>query len=541
MSGRWAAAARGEGEDGAYLVLYALVTVAVFAMAALVLDLAAIRQDRRSVRLSADLAATAGAADMEVLDPLGAVKACRASWAYVVANTRGLTAAAPNCAATFAGPCVSTVARSVVVTAPPYRVEIVNPVPNGHPFMQRELNRGDLDQATTISDGNPCERVGVGIRRSRDAAFGPVIGFMGAVTDVHAVARSAPETTSGIFASVAALAPTGCDIVVVDGLDELRIGSATSPGLVWLDSDAAGCVAGQHLVNPVTGMVTVTAPGGGSGAFSAWAATLGRGGFVLPPPPKTSPSVAGTADRPALRDPFDDRYDCSDASCAPNPPAITQLRAALGGPGPPAGYAPLADCSGAVPPLPGVNYFVTCAQITGSLTFTGDVVFANAVDIANSACLAVNSTGCGGLAVLNRDSVVFVRSGSFTKRGGSGLFLNRTFVHTNGPLVFEPGNGSVVWTSPTSGNFEDLLIWSETPVASVVDEQRAAWQMVGAAFLPNSTFELRATTPPPKPVPVLELQVYAQTFLATGNGRLDLAPRIDRGVIIPIRAVRLIR
>lgn len=536
-----AATRRGAGEEGAYLVLYALVTVAVFAMAALVLDLAAIRQDRRAARLSADLAATAGAADMEVLDPLAAVSACQAAWDYVVANTRGLTASAPDCAAAFASACVPSAARNVVVTAAPFRVEIVNPVPDSHPFMQRELNRGDVDQTPTVSDGSPCERVGVGIRRSRDAAFGPVIGFMGAVTDVHAVARSAQTTTGGTFASVAALAPTGCDAVVVNGLDELRIGSPTSPGVLWLDSNAAGCLAGQHVVNPVTGIVTVTGSGGSPGTIASWATTLGFGGFVLPSPPKTSPSFAVSADRPALREPFDDRYDCSDVTCAPNPPAITQLRAALGGPPPPAGYAPLADCSGAVPPLPGVNYFVTCNQITGSMTFTGDVVFANGIDINNGACLAVNSTGCGGLAVLNRDSVVYVRSGSFTKRLSSSLFLHRTMVHTNGQFAFEPGNGSVVWTSPTGGNFEDLLIWAESAAPSVIDEQRGAWQMVGAAFFPNATLELRATTPPPKPVPVLEMQIYAATFLSTGNGRLDFVPRSDRGVTIPIRTVRLIR
>jgi hypothetical protein len=536
-----AAVRRGRGEDGAYIVLYALMTVAIFGMAALLLDLGAIRQDRRDARLSADLAATAGAADMELLDPNAAVAACQAAWAYVEANTRNLVASAPDCTTTFSTSCVSTTARAVAVSAPPYLIEIVNPVPDGHPFMQRELNRGDLDQATTVEDGAPCERIGVRVRRSRDAAFGPAVGFMGAVTDVHAVARSAETTTGGVFASVAALAPTGCNAVVVNGLDQLRIGSATAPGVLWLDSDASGCLAGQYIVNPLTGVVRVIASGGGQGTISSWATTLGLSGFALPPPPKTTPSVARAADRPALREPFDDRYNCNDSSCSPNPNAIDQLRASLGGPGPPPGYLELLDCSGAIPPLAGVDYYVTCAQITGSLTFTGNVVFENAVNVENNACLALNSTGCGGLVVLDEDSTFYVRNGSFNKKGNSSLYLHRTMVHTNGQFAFEPGTGSVVWTSPTGGDFEDLLIWAETSAASVIDEQRGTWQMVGAAFFPNASLEVRATTPPPKPVPVLEMQVYVRTLLATGNGRIDFAPRSDRGVTIPIRAVRLIR
>ena len=538
-----AAVRRGQGEDGAYIVLYALMTVAVFGIAALVLDLAAIRQDRRDARLSADLAATAGAADMELLDPNAAVAACQAAWAYVEANTRGLVATAPDCATTFSTACVATTARSVAVSAPPYVIEIVNPVPDGHPFMQRELNRGDLNQATTLDDGAPCERVGVRIQRARDAAFGPAVGFMGAVTDVHAVARSAQTTANGVFASVATLAPTGCNSLVVNGLDELRIGSPSAPGVVWLDSNATGCLAGQYIVNPITGVVRVVGSGSGAGSISSWATALGLGGFVLPPPPRTTPSVALAAERPAMREPFDDRYNCNDSSCAPNPDAIDQLRAALGGPPllPPIGYVVFPDCSGAIQPVLGVDYYVTCGQITGSLTFTGNVVFENAVNVENNACLALNSTGCGALAVFNEDSTFYVRNGNFNKKGNSSLYLHRTMVHTNAHFAFEPGTGSVIWTSPTAGDFEDLLLWAEAGGASVIDEQRGTWQMVGAAFLPNAAVELRATTPPPKPVPTVELQIYARTFHATGNGRIDFVPRSDRGVLIPVRTVRLIR
>lgn len=532
---------REQGEDGAYLILYALLTVAVFGMAALILDLAAIRQDRRAGRLSVDLAATAGAADMELLDPNAGVAACQAAWAYLVANTRGLTATAPNCTGTFATPCIPGTARSVSVVAAPYTVEIVHPVPDGHPFMQRELNRGDVDQATTTDDGAPCERVGVRLRRARDATFGPVVGFMGAVTDVHAVARSTQTTTGGQFASVATLAATGCNSLVVDGIDELRIGTTTAPGQVWLDSTASGCLAGQYVVNPINGEITVVGTGGGAGTFTAWATSLGQGSFVLPPPPKTTPSVALAADRPALRQPFDDRYNCNDPSCAPSPDAIDDLRAALGGPGPPAGFALLTDCSGNVQPTLGLDYYVTCGQIAGNLTFTGDVVFESAPVVESGACLAINSVSCGAVSILNRDSVLYVRNGNFTKEQHSSLYLHRTMLYANAQVVFEPGNGDVVWTAPTGGSFEDLLIWTDAAGTTALDEQRGTWQMQGAAFFPNATFALRATTPPPKPVPFLELQIYAQTVSVDGNGRLDMAPRSDRGVTIPIRAVRLIR
>lgn len=526
------------GEEGAYLVLYALVTIAVFAMAALVLDLSAIRQDRRAARLSADLAATAGAADLELANPTAPINACQAAWAYLVANTPGFSPPTPDCATTFAGPCVASAARTLSVTAPPFAVEIVNPVPDAHPFMDRELNRGDTTQATTAGDGDPCERLGVRVRRARDAAFGPVVGFMGATTDVHAVARSAQTTVGGTFVTVGALAPTGCDVVTLSKMLELRVGGgAGAPGIMWVDSDGTGCGGGKSILNPGGRNINVVGPSG-SGIIYAWAATLGRAG-VVSPASGVSPAVPTVAPRPLLRDTFDDRYNCTSSACAPNPPAINQLVATLDT-GSPLGFLPFVDCSGAVPPLPGVSYLVTCTQVTGSLTFTGDVVFANSLQVTNSGCLAVNSTGCGGVVLAPRDSVVYAR-GDFANPGKGDVHLEQTMVYVRGRLLFDRGNSSIRWTAPLTGNFEDLLLWTENPGVHHIEEQNVLWQLEGAVFVPNGTVELRASTPLPKPVPVLRTQIHAGRLDVTGSGILALQPVASRGVISPIRTVRLIR
>lgn len=533
-------ARRLRGDEGAYLLLYALMTVAIFGMAALVLDLAAIRQDRRDARLSADLAATAGAADLEIANPFGAINACNAAWAYLAANTRDLVATPPNCVATFSAPCNAlTPARTLTVTAAPYAIEITNPVPDTHPLMTRELNKGDEPQAVTASDGVPCERLGVRIRRARDANFGPIVGFMGRTTDVHSVARSAQTTAGGTFVTVAGLAPTGCNVVTMSTMQELRVGGGSgAPGVVWADSDGQGCTAGTYVLNPNGERISVLDVAG-TGAIYAWASTLGRAGVVAPLPPAVSPA-ATVAPRPLGTEPFDDRYNCTDASCAPNPPAINLLRAALGGPLPPAGFVPFADCSGGTQPAQGVSYFVTCAQVTGPLTFTGDVVFAGSIQVTNRGCLAVNSAGCGGTVAIARDSVVYAR-GDLSNPGQGDVYLEQTMVYAQGLILLDRGNAALRWTAPLSGVFEDLLLWAEAPGTHYIEEQNTIWQLEGALFVPNGTLELRASTPLPKPPPVLEAQIYAGRLSIVGNGILSLEPTAGRGVIAPVRTVRLIR
>jgi uncharacterized membrane protein len=74
------------GDDGAYIVIYALLAVVLFTMAAIVLDLAALRQGRRSDHAAADLAATAGATALDPLRPSTFASACQETWDYVLAN-----------------------------------------------------------------------------------------------------------------------------------------------------------------------------------------------------------------------------------------------------------------------------------------------------------------------------------------------------------------------------------------------------------------------------------------------------------------------
>ena len=131
-------------EAGAYLILYALLAVALFTMAALVLDIAALRQDRRADRAAADLAVTAGAADLDIADPATAVTACQGAWDYFRINRPappGDVVTAPDCANTFASvlPCDSTTtARTALGTVGTARIEITSPVPDTDPLMKAE-------------------------------------------------------------------------------------------------------------------------------------------------------------------------------------------------------------------------------------------------------------------------------------------------------------------------------------------------------------------------------------------------------------------
>jgi hypothetical protein len=410
--------------------------------------------------------------------------------------------------------------------------------------MNTETSGGDLPQAITISDGDPCDRVAVRVRRARTANFGQVAGFAGATTDVHSVALATQSPTGGAFAGLVGLESTGCDVIETENSLSLRVeGPAPEGGVLWVDSDASTCGAGQYVVAPASpARVDVLGPGATPGVLQSWATTAGRGIFVSDPA-RVTPAPAA-APRRLGREAFDDRYNCGDLSCAPQPAHIDQLRAFLGAPAPPATFVLFPDCSGVVVPLPGVDYYVTCPSITASLTFTGDVLFEGPVTVQAGGCLAVNSNRCGGIVPTPRDAIAYVRGGDFTKDPSGILHMERTFLHltgtapaASGRFVADRGNGVLTWTAPFGGPFEDLLLWAEADGVHALGEQDTGWELDGAVFVPNGTVDVRAL----QPTFVLEAQIVARRFVGRGNGILVLAARPDRAALTPIRAVRLIR
>jgi len=85
------------GERGSVMILFALVLVATVTMVAIVIDLGALRYDRRADRSAADAGATAGAVVLTgAVD--GPTKACANAWSYTIRNLGGDPATPSPCA-----------------------------------------------------------------------------------------------------------------------------------------------------------------------------------------------------------------------------------------------------------------------------------------------------------------------------------------------------------------------------------------------------------------------------------------------------------
>jgi hypothetical protein len=550
----------GRSEDGAYLILYALLAVALFTMAAIVLDLAALRSGRRADRTAADLAATAGVVELDANDASSVAGACRAAWGYVLANRTEAPGAitAPDCAGTFlpSDTCSSalTPARTATGTIGDITIEITNPVPDPSPLMRAETQGGDLPQSiVSATDGAPCERLAVRIVHPRTFLLSPVVGIFGETTDVHSVARPLTATSATEVPGLVALERTGCDGLSTTGSATLTVQGAGLPGLAVVDSDASTCAAGFALdvfdgggsnvsvlpSGPTPGAIRSFALGGSNFAKAYDPADTGAGRLS----PTPSPALTRTG-----RSLIDNRYNCTSA-CGPGLDFVDQLEAADGGPGAPAGHAAYPDPSCVVLPATTLTVvgdtFVDCPllDVQGNLTFeAGSVVFAGDVIVRQYGCLAMNDTSCGTAGVPARDGVVFVRGG-LTKEVNAQLHLAQTFLWCGGafavPLDPNPGGTSALrWSAPLAGPFEDLLLWDESAAPMVLDGQETL-ALDGTVFVPNTlllTMEARNATPMSQP-----MQVVASRVQVVGAGGVTLRPAAGRATGALTRQVRLIR
>jgi len=554
------ARARRGDETGAYLILYALLAVAFFTMAAIVLDIAALRQGRRSDRQTADLAVTAGVAELDVNDPASARRACDTAWGYILANRTESSGAisAPDCAALFPTNEICTAAlgaRTATASIGPVSIEITNPVPDSSPLMNAETQGGDQAQVVDAgTDGAACARLSVRVVRARTFLFGQIAGTAGATTDVHSVARALTSTSVTEVPGIVSLEATGCDGVASDGGGgTLEVRGAGQSGVIVVDSDASTCGGGGFAINPQDpGRITARPNGPAPGVISSFA--LGGSGFARAFDPAAvaagrldpQPTIAGSRTGRAI---IDSRYNCATGGCAVGADHVDQLEAAYGGPGSPALFVPyIGPCViPAGPPvivLPGSTY-VDCPifDVSAPVTFSGPaVVFSGDVVVRAGGCLSFNDASCGAIGVPAADGVVFVR-GSFTKETTAGVFLPQTFAWFGGSLQLrvDPDptpDGALTWTAPLGGPFEDLAGWTESAAGVSIGEQDTTL-VEGTVFAPNATVTLAARSPGAGLT--TPLQVVARRVRLEGAGDVTLNPSAGRATGRLTRQVRLIR
>lgn len=500
---------RPRGEDGAYAILYALLLLVVLGTAAIVVDLAAMREDRRQSRLASDSAAVAGA---RALDPLGTLdpeQACEDAWSYVVTNMDVDPPSSTGCAG-FAGlSCDTTAEHTVTATSDGVTVTVTWPVPQTSTLLtQPNVQPADdtVSQQTvdTEIDGDfsdACSRIGVTIKQVHEQFLAGIFGASDTETTVTSVARAI--TVPGEDQAIAALNvlnETTCQAIVTSGQGFILVNDVDDrPGIISVESsgrDSNGvCPNNRPWVidgadNSSGAYIRADSPDGdGLGIIYSYALNASPTGNPTQAydPSLVPPSNTLLRPKPTLLSqrvgdsPVRDIYDCT-SPCDEFPESYVdtlKTRLQTGTPQPyehhESPYDTLAfttlsggSCNIGVNDvllLPAANYYFDCntVSVNGRLfVMGGTMVTKGGINVGAQGCFAMNvpflaaPASCAGL-VVNGDTVpsptkgaiLYMRDGDFEKDGQASIIMPRTFVYMNDDsLDFAAGSGTLFWTNP---------------------------------------------------------------------------------------------
>jgi hypothetical protein len=253
-------------DRGAYAILFVIITVAVFTMVAIVVDLGAGRSAVRTNRTYADLGMLAGA-NLLPGNPQGA---CNEAWTYLIAN-----GAVP---AGTASPCSGLPASC---PSPPVAVSVSSPVINKTIFtFTYPVPDGDANlfgQSRPAVDGTgpsaACERMALTVRSTLTTLFGGILGSGHLSAPATAVVRAADcqqdNTCKTVAVALLLLDPYACNSLTTQGNNvQVFVRAAQpvvtpspdpgGPGRITADSN------GQSTGNSCNGGQVVIAPNGSS-------------------------------------------------------------------------------------------------------------------------------------------------------------------------------------------------------------------------------------------------------------------------------------
>jgi len=423
-------------DDGVFAILYALLVVVLLGTAAVVVDLAMLRESRASTRSAADSAVVAAAASLNAVrptlnDPRGG---CQRAWKYLRTQLAGLPDGSADCLAfpAVAVPPSATCPASAIVatsTFARWTVRMTWPVADTNPLMTSpDLAPRSIPQAGDVAfDGtNKCERVALEVLKTNTPLFGGVFGAGDRQTRASSVARSIYQGDAlPVLAALNILELTNCQALTTSGQGSIIVnGLSGEPGIIAVESNGRGtCNGGDAVIQPLSNalnFIRATGPNGsGDGLIQAYA---------LNQPPLGNPSKAYTNASSLFPTPslLQDKYgagpvtnffDCT-TTCEPGGgPWIGQLKAAYGGVGvPPLAYtgsqtpyktAAFTTLPNALYPgfvcnqnassprvvIPAGNWYVNCPgglDVQTVLIFQGGVIVtAGSVNVGGG-CLVVN-------------------------------------------------------------------------------------------------------------------------------------------------------
>ena len=264
-------------EQGAVMVLFALFITAIFAMVAIVIDLAGVREDRRTNKLIADQAASAGSSNLDE-NPWSA--ACKAL-DYLRANTpalrTGTTVTYKNgSGSTVSNPCANPAAAAPCTAGNPATFARIK-VTSGNGNLVAEIKAAYTlpdadfpeDSALLVADegDGPCLHMGVIISEKEDAKFSAVMGADPITSRMRSVARLMEGEQQGQSAALQLLERHDCNVLVSSGSNTKVVALAHrdaltntyAPGVIQFDTagDSPSCNSGNPIIN---GQSTTTGP-----------------------------------------------------------------------------------------------------------------------------------------------------------------------------------------------------------------------------------------------------------------------------------------
>ena len=561
--------------------------LALMAVAAFVIDLGIIRMHRSEAQSVVDSASAA--ASLEVGEGDGQA-GCNDALGYVELNL-GTSFDGVDCTTLTSACNGGTAAASTTDTTGDWQLTITYPVPDADPLMHSSVV-GSTSQLIDYRDGYLCELIAVVLNRTHSTLFGGFIGHEVTTTEVHAVAVTRPSTDADTAVNLVILERYDCDATVAEGsgggtggiwVDVVELpDNSISPGYITVDSDGTGAGCSGDGVIDVDGTNAQIRADGPSGCPQQVGTHAGPGGTTTgegcgiiqviaagtpgcnPPACTSSGTVLpDPADlgRRVTRAPIDHRYNCKPAYAMPvgweirpcvDPPAphIDNLVTVLGSAGVPPGFTTWTSlghpCTVAGPPgtvlTANGNIFVDCAafSVKREVHLTGgDVVFDGDVVVESQGTLTINGTVADPF-ISDLDAVeVFVRDGNLQKAGQASFVAHNAMVYlspTSGVSMTGGSTGTLIWTSPNSGDFAHLALWSDSASQHNLAGQ-AYLDLEGVFFAPLATVQYSGNG--------VQLQVEAQfvtrKLRVTGQGVLIVRPSYDSAVLIPSDIVQLIR
>ncbi|NND01465.1 MAG: Tad domain-containing protein [Acidimicrobiia bacterium] len=566
-------------DDGAVLLTVTISVITLMAVAALVLDLAAVRLNRSVSQTLADSAATAGALDTEGNDGRAG---CVTAFDYLELNVPGGEPfSGDNCLMLPTTCDSSTASVSTTGTAGPWSATVTYPVPDASPMMQPSTI-SDPGQTVHSDDGDQCDRFAVSVVSVREHVFAGVIGSNNKTTEIHAVAKAASGGGADVIVNLLALERYECDTIrangggtiVVDPVFDSANGELIQ-GYIAADSDGTVGCGGKGVVNASGGGSTIRAdgPSGCPGELGSYfdpvsGLDVGRGcgaiDILAPGTPgcgfpacTSSGTVApdpGPLGGRLTRAPIDHRYNCKssysmpigwdiDGCTTPAATYIDDLVSDYGGPGVPAGFTTWTSAGYKCKPkndvvVPAGDWYINCSNFAPkkNVVFTGgDVVFEDRITL-NGGTLAINGTSANPpYTPATAASVVYLRDGEFSKGGNAGFVFLRTTVYlaSGADIKMTGGSAPLVWTAPTSGDFAGLALWAETGSVGSPGEIElsggSGLDLEGIFFSPWSNIKYSGNGSQEQAA----AQFVARFLEAAGGGTLVIRPSLTTAIVWP--------